>query len=265
MDSLFLSQSLYPRMILIGDQVLNLRKGGIGTEIKTDFQDIVTDADRFAERALSLYLGQIFPNVGIVGEEGASEALGSEKKWYLDPIDGTTNYAAGLPFFGISAGMVEGSQSVLGAIFFPAFSEYFYAVRGEGSWFQNADGATYSLSVFANTHSPRAKGLRDSVVSLGATKGDEYLFGEFRKKCRNVLALGSFTYEACLVAKGQLDAYIHMGATQFDVAAAYLIAEQAGCAVVALPDRPIDMRETKIPIIVARTQALLEEVRSIIV
>ncbi|WP_134499153.1 inositol monophosphatase family protein [Microvirga pakistanensis] len=130
----------------------NLSAGAIRT--KTSQLDLVTDADEAAERAIETELLRIFPDAVVIGEEGVSrdpklldKLAGADLAFILDPIDGTLNFASGLPLFGVMASAVMRGEVVCGVILDPVSDDWAIAVRGEGAWLQRPDGGTRGLKV----------------------------------------------------------------------------------------------------------------------
>ncbi len=130
----------------------NLSADAIRT--KTSPLDLVTDADEAAERAIEADLMKAFPNAVVIGEEGVSrdpkllDGLGdADLAFILDPVDGTLNFASGLPLFGVMASVVMKGEVVCGVILDPISDDWAMAVRGEGAWLQRPDGGTRDLKV----------------------------------------------------------------------------------------------------------------------
>jgi fructose-1,6-bisphosphatase/inositol monophosphatase family enzyme len=130
----------------------NLSAGAIRT--KTSQLDLVTDADEAAERMIEADLLRAFPNALVIGEEGVSrnpellDGLGdADLAFILDPVDGTLNFASGLPLFGVMASAVMKGEVVCGVILDPISDDWAMAVRGEGAWLQRPDGSTTPLNV----------------------------------------------------------------------------------------------------------------------
>ncbi|MEZ0170133.1 inositol monophosphatase family protein [Microvirga sp. TS319] len=141
----------------------NLSAGGIRT--KTSQLDLVTDADEVAERAIENQLLRAFPKAVVIGEEGVSrdpallDGLGeADLAFILDPVDGTLNFASGLPLFGVMASAVMKGEVVCGVILDPISDDWAVAVRGEGAWLQRSDGATRTLSVAPPVPLPQMAG-----------------------------------------------------------------------------------------------------------
>src|SRR5438270_2569913 len=106
--------------------------GKISVEYKGD-ADLVTEADRAAERLITERIVALWPDHDLVGEEGARREHGSDYKWYVDPLDGTTNFAHGFPVFCVSLGLTHKDQLIAGVIFDPTRNELFAAERGSGA------------------------------------------------------------------------------------------------------------------------------------
>ena len=130
----------------------NLSAGAIRT--KTSQLDLVTDADEAAERTIEVELLRAFPKAVVIGEEGVSrdpsllDGLGdADLAFILDPVDGTLNFASGLPLFGVMAAAVMKGEVVCGVILDPISDDWAIAVRGEGAWLQRPDGSTRALRV----------------------------------------------------------------------------------------------------------------------
>ena len=130
----------------------NLSAGAVRT--KTSHLDLVTDADEAAERMIEAELQRLFPAALVVGEEGVSrnprllEGLeDAELAFILDPVDGTLNFASGLPLFGVMAAVVMKGEVVCGVILDPISDDWAMAIRGEGAWIQRPDGSTSPLQV----------------------------------------------------------------------------------------------------------------------
>src|SRR3954470_24985970 len=107
--------------------------GKISIEYKGD-ADLVTEADRAAERLITERIVALWPDHDLMGEEGARREHGSDYKWYIDPLDGTTNFAHGFPVFCVSLGLTHKGQRIAGVIFDPTRNELFAAERGSGTF-----------------------------------------------------------------------------------------------------------------------------------
>jgi fructose-1,6-bisphosphatase/inositol monophosphatase family enzyme len=141
----------------------NLSAGAIRT--KASQLDLVTDADEAAERAIEAELLRAFPKAVVIGEEGVSRdpklldgLADADLAFILDPVDGTLNFASGLPLFGVMASAVMRGEVVCGVILDPISDDWAIAVRGEGAWLQRPDGSTRALSVASSVPLPQMAG-----------------------------------------------------------------------------------------------------------
>src|SRR5580692_5065607 len=127
----------------------------IGFELKGDF-DLVTEADRASEKLVVERLRSHFPSHSIVAEEGGGHEGSSPYRWYVDPLDGTTNFAHGYPTYNVTMGLEQDGQMLVGVVFDPSRQEMFSAERGAGAYLNNR-----RIRVSA------AKRLEDSLVATG--------------------------------------------------------------------------------------------------
>jgi myo-inositol-1(or 4)-monophosphatase len=194
------------------------------TATKSSLTDIVTSHDRAAEAAIVEALVARRPDDAIVGEEGTQRAGISGLSWFLDPIDGTTNFLYGLPLWSTSVGVADGEGTVAGAVFVPGTGELFAAARGAGAT--------------RNREPIRASAEADVSLALVAT-GFGYLAERRAAQARRLAALidqirdirrgGSAALDLCYAAAGIVDAYYEDGLNSWDVTAGELIAREAGC------------------------------------
>ena len=235
-----------------GAQALAIRNSGeLMIETKRNFADLVTHADKFVEFMITAHIVARYPGHGICGEEGVNVASQSGYTWYIDPIDGTTNFAHGMDLFGISAGLWKDGNGVLGAMYFPALGKYARAIAGVGAWVNDA-----SVRLGG-----KERKLNQSLIAAGLAEGSKHLYAPLRARTHNVLVGGSFTGEVLWLLEGKIDAYLHTGATQFDLAAASIIVEAAGGTVIGIDEDRIDITKKNISIILARTPGLAHEIR----
>jgi fructose-1,6-bisphosphatase/inositol monophosphatase family enzyme len=144
------------------------RRSGVGIRTKSGPQDLVTDADEAAEKFITLGLDRMFPGCLVVGEEAASadptligKLAGAALAFTVDPVDGTSNFAAGLPLFGVMASAVMHGRVVGAVILDPVMDSFSAALAGGGAWEEAADGAVAALHVAA----PAAAGAMTGAIS----------------------------------------------------------------------------------------------------
>lgn len=203
--------------------------------------DLVTEIDLEIERAFRAMIAQRFPSHAVLGEE--FEATGDRDAaarfcWVLDPIDGTTNYAHGLPIFCASLALEIDGIAVAGAVYDPTRRELFTAERGLGAWLNGSP-----LRVSASS------ALIDSLLVTGFHYNIQRdpaeligLFGEFISRARAIRRLGSAALDLCYVAAGRFDAFWEHKLQPWDVAAGALIVEEAGGRVTTVDGGPFYSR-----------------------
>src|SRR5437879_4777544 len=108
----------------------------VAFELKGDF-DLVTEADRASEKLVVERLRSHFPSHNIVAEEGGKHSSGSDYRWYVDPLDGTTNFAHSFPMFNVTMGLEQAGEMITGVIYDPIRQEMFTAERGAGAYLNN--------------------------------------------------------------------------------------------------------------------------------
>lgn len=200
----------------------------VPTTSKTSRIDIVTAADQEAEAFIVGELTRQFPDHHIVGEEGGGQgapAGSAPYHWFVDPIDGTVNFASKLPHFCTSIALATPDrQPLLGVIYDPTRNELFTAVRGGGT---QLNGMPVSVT--------RTAELVDAVITTGFaydkhTNPDNNLkeWAAFVVKIRGERRLGSAALDLCYVAAGRMDGYWEKGLKPYDVMAGLLLVREAG-------------------------------------
>jgi myo-inositol-1(or 4)-monophosphatase len=236
---------------------------GVRTEYKGDV-DLVTEADRASEALIVRRLHEALPTHGVYGEEGARSGLDAEYRWYIDPLDGTTNFAHGFPAFCVvlgcerrakGLGPKEDGEMVAGVIYDPLRDEMFSAARGEGA---RLNGESIHVST--------AKLLQESLIATGFPSHKRHrspnvhFYQEFTLRSHGVRRAGSAALDLAYVACGRLDGYWEFQLNPWDTSAGYLLVEEAGGAVTHFDGSPftLDSVETLATngLIAAEMQAL---------
>ncbi|MEW5789070.1 MAG: inositol monophosphatase [Pseudomonadota bacterium] len=192
---------------------------------------LLTEADLVAQEALVRLLQDIAP-LPVLGEEMSDAEqhdvwnLGEAGFWCVDPIDGTSNFVNGLPFFAVSVALVRNRRSILGVVYDPAADEAFYAEAGQGAWM---NGERLPLKT------PPTE-LRRCMAGIELKRIDRTLAGRlaFEHPFSSQRNLGASTLDWCYVAAGRLHVYLHGGQKLWDHAAGSLILHEAGGAACAL-------------------------------
>ena len=194
-------------------------------ELKGDF-DLVTEADRASEKLIVERLRSHFPSHSIVAEEGGGHEGPSEYRWYVDPLDGTTNFAHSFPMFNVTLGLEHAGEMIAGVIYDPLRQEMFSAERGSGAYLNNR-----RIRVSA------CKRLEDSLASTGFPSRKRHLnvnihfYHQMAMASHGVRRTGSAAIDLAYVACGRLDAFWEFGLKPWDMAAGMLIVREAGGAV----------------------------------
>lgn len=185
--------------------------------------DIVTEVDERAERMVSEILLGAFPAYGMLAEEGGELSGEGDACWVVDPLDGTTNYAHGLPIFSVSIALERRGEAVLGVVHDPMRGETYVAERGEGA---TLNGEPIGVSDTGEL-------IQALLVTGFPYDRDQVpaaldLFGRFTLLSQSMRRLGSAALDLCYVASGRLDGYYERGIHAWDMAAGALIVEEAG-------------------------------------
>jgi myo-inositol-1(or 4)-monophosphatase len=186
--------------------------------------DFVTEVDKQAERVIGEGLLGTFPTHGMLAEEGGELAGEGDARWIVDPLDGTTNYAHGLPIFCVSVALERAAEGViLGVVHDPMREETFVAERGRGAML---NGRPVSVS---DTDEPiRALIATDFPYDRERMPETLELFGRFSALSRGMRRSGAAALDLCYVAAGRLDGYYMRGVRPWDIAAGSLIVREAG-------------------------------------
>jgi myo-inositol-1(or 4)-monophosphatase len=202
--------------------------------------DLVTDADKAAEETVLRILRERAPGARILTEESGAHG-GGDACFIVDPLDGTTNYAHGIPIFCCTVAAEEQGRVVAGCTADPMRDEVFTAVRGGGAELRTPRGAR-PLRVSA------AAELVEAVVCTGFPYGDRdklpqmiAAFGKFTELARGSRRLGSAAIDLAWVAAGRLDGFWEMGLRPWDVAAGHLMVEEAGGVVTRFDGSPHEL------------------------
>lgn len=198
--------------------------------------DLVTRADREAEEIIVRALRVAFPSHGILAEEGSKHA-GDDYRWFIDPLDGTTNFAHGIPLFAVSIGLALRGQVVTGVVYHPPLDEMFMAERA-GSAFVRRDGADLPLRVSEISAVPDAvvaTGLPYDIRDTGRNTGQ---IAALTRVAQEVRILGAAALHLAYVAAGRLEAFWEPGLNPWDIAAGSLLVEEAGGQVSDMRGRP---------------------------
>lgn len=228
------------------------------TQEKGSCANIVTSADLAVQAELEQTLCALLPGSALFGEESVGRTASAAYLWVVDPIDGTTNFARGIPECAISVALLVENEAVLGVVYNPARDRMFYAVRGMGAWC-NASPIHVSARPFSN-------GLLCTAMSLYKK---EYapacvsIISEAYLQCNDIRRFGSCALELCYLACGECDLYFEFRVFPWDYAAAALILQEAGGIIRGLHGAALTHDRTT-PLIAANTPSNYEHLSSIV-
>lgn len=187
-------------------------------------KNLVTEVDRASEEAIIGSLRSAFPECDILAEESGSVSGGSSLRWIIDPLDGTTNYAHGFPWFAVSIALEADGVMGVGVVFHPMMDEMFTSVRGEGACL---NGRKISVSA----RQPLADCLLATGFPYDRTRTNENNFENFinfQMAARAVRRFGAAALDLAYVAAGRLDGYWECKLNPWDTAAGKLLVVEAG-------------------------------------
>jgi myo-inositol-1(or 4)-monophosphatase len=222
----------------------SLLMGHFRRHVKIEYKgdvDLVTAADRESEALILERIRGQFPGHDVMGEEGARIETGGEYKWYVDPLDGTTNFAHGYPVFCVSLAVERRGKRVAGVIYDPTRDEMFRAELGGGAWLN--DKAIH-VSATAN--------LGECLIATGFPSHKRhknpniYFYHQLTLRTHGVRRAGSAALDLCNVASARYDGFWEFNLNPWDTAAGVLIVEEAGGRVTDLSGGPFQIasRET---------------------
>ena len=224
-------------------EMLGESRASKGVTTKRNQADLVTKADRMTEEHIVRLLRERFPNHGVVAEEGTAHP-GQEYRWIIDPIDGTTNFAYGLPVFSVSIALEHKGELLAGVVYHPSLDEMFAAERGRGA-FLRRDGREEPMKVADQTT------VADSIVATGLpyaireTGRNIPETGRLMRTAIEVRILGSAALNLAYVAAGRIGAFWEPGLNAWDIAAGALLVQEAGGRITDMRGRPfhVDCRD----------------------
>ena len=205
----------------------------VAFEMKGEF-DLVTVADRASEALVVERLRARFPSHGIVAEEGGGHESPSEFRWFVDPLDGTTNFAHSFPMFNVTLALERAGELIAGVVFDPVRGELFSAERGAGAYL---NGTRIRVSSAAR--------LRDSLACTGfpnskrGSNANIHFFFQMAMASHGVRRTGSAALDLAYLACGRLDLFWEFGLNPWDMAAGALLVSEAGGKVSDMRGEPL--------------------------
>lgn len=199
-------------------------QGTFTVSSKSNINDLVTQADNESEEAIFEVIRQEFPGHFILSEESGEFKSDSNIKWIIDPIDGTVNFANGIPICCVSIGVEKDGQIILGAVYNPFINEFFFSEKGSGATLNDK-----KIKVSDKTDILRSCLVTGFAYSyLDEPNGPLEVFDKLIRHNIPVRRLGSAAIDLCWVAAGRFDGFYEHSLKAWDSAAGFLIVEEAG-------------------------------------
>ena len=251
---------LDPRLEALIDRVAERQRADFGhmaSDVKPD-GSLITACDRWSDAQLVQGLAELFPGEGVLSEEGRQQVPTSEAYWVVDPLDGTTNFAAGIPYWAISIARYESGRPVLAILDVPPLHQRIVAIQGQGAW---RNGKPLNPPAGQT----RLKGT--SCASLCSRSIRVLQALPERRFPGKIRLLGVASLNLVSVALGQTVAALEATPKIWDLAAAWLVLRELDCPLVWLKQAPeamdpgLDLSDTAFPVLVARNQETLDRFR----
>ncbi|MEA2403784.1 MAG: monophosphatase [Thermoleophilaceae bacterium] len=201
----------------------------VGVDVKSSATDLVSEADREAERAITELLRAERPDDGLLGEEGAGVEGTSGRRWVVDPLDGTTNYLYGNPAWCVSVAVEDSAGGLAGVVYDATRDEAFRAARGEGAFLNGRPIRVNDSDRLATALVATGFGYEAEIRA-----GQAELLRRVLPAVRDIRRAGAAALDLAWVAAGRLDGYFERGVQPWDWAAGALVVREAGGAVVEL-------------------------------
>ncbi|MBU1100726.1 MAG: inositol monophosphatase [Bacteroidetes bacterium] len=219
---------------------------GFGKNFQVDFKtnetNLVTEIDKKAEEVIISYIQKEFPAHAILAEESGAKLNDSEYLWVIDPIDGTTNFAHGLPIFSVSIGVQKNGETICGIVYDVMMDRMYQAEKGGGAFLgdlklkvSDGDNLKQSLLVTGFPYD-----IRENPRNI------KELFSDFMMNSRGIRRLGSAAIDFCYIASGVFDGYWEYSLNPWDMAAGILLVQEAGGKVTNFTDETVNIYSKQI-------------------
>jgi myo-inositol-1(or 4)-monophosphatase len=198
--------------------------GKFSIEKKAGPNDLVTEVDKASEALIMDIIRQDFPDHFILSEEIGEVKMDSQYKWIIDPIDGTVNFANGIPLCCVSIGIEHEGNMIMGAVYNPMMNEFFFCEKGQGAFLNDQRLAVSQQDQVI--HACLVTGFPYTYLDM--ENGPLDVFSRLIRKGIPVRRLGSAAIDLCWVAAGRFDGFYEHKLNAWDSAAGYLMVEEAG-------------------------------------
>jgi len=223
-------------------QLVHFFNGDFKISNKEGINNLVTEADHAAEKAIIEVIKKDFPEHSILSEEIGEIKTSSEYKWIIDPIDGTVNFANGIPLCCVSIGLEKDGKMIMGAVYNPLMNELFFAEKAMGATLNNKKITVSNKTEVAK--SCLVTGF--PYIYLDEPNGPLEIFEKFIRKGIAVRRLGSAAIDLCWVAAGRFDGFYEHSLKAWDSAAGSLIVKEAGGKITDFKGDVYSIYQTKI-------------------
>lgn len=216
-----------------------------------DDGSVVTPADLAMQNRMQKELKQIWPQYEMLGEEMTEaeqqrvidndESNKSQGYWCIDPLDGTSNFAAGLPFFAVSIALIVNKQQQMGLIYDPVHDEMFTAIKGQGAWLNDEPLSNSEKSLNQNAAEDKSVAAKHIVAEIDMQRLPERLAIKLVTDSSHISQrnIGSSAIDWCWMAAGRFDLYLHGGQKLWDYAAGSLIFSESGGHSISLDEQSV--------------------------
>src|SRR5262245_48173244 len=205
-------------------------RAGAGRQHSSDRKrtavDLVTEYDRRSEAHVVAALRAAFPDDEVIAEEGGGQAGASGRRWLVDPLDGTTNFSHGLPFFCVSIAVEDAAGSLAGVVAAPALGWEFYAARGQGAWLVERERSLEPRRLAVSDTAT----LGESLLATGfpydtasSPRNNLVEWARIYPRTQGLRRVGAAALDLCFVAAGWMDGYWELKIKPWDVAAGALL------------------------------------------
>ncbi|GIX03180.1 MAG: inositol monophosphatase [Planctomycetaceae bacterium] len=202
--------------------------------------NLVTDADMASQTTIHDFLRQRYPHHGFLGEEGLDQSgIHSELRWIIDPLDGTTNYVHGFPYYAVSIALQQGNELVVAAIYNPATDEMFLAARGCGATLNRQPLRCSPISRLEQALVMASLPVVTSRADLAVQR-----FLTVLEHAQSVQRTGSAALNLAYVAAGRIDGFFSSSLKPWDMAAGVLLVQEAGGRVTKMDGQPFQLEQS---------------------
>ena len=227
-----------PIALKAGEILMQYQEDGFTIDTKRNEIDIVTEADISSEKYVFSALSESFAEDGIIAEEGSEKKSHSGFTWVIDPLDGTTSFSHGFPFFAVAMALIdENSKPIIGLVYAPRLNEFFFAAEGLGAFLNDKQ-----IKV------SQVQKMRQSLIGTGFPYNRREIMPRLMNRLANILhnahdvrRSGSAALDICYVACGRYEAYFEEGLNAWDTAASTIILREAGGTVTNYTDGEFDI------------------------